>query len=70
MWIKSSNIILETMHKFDEDLVEDKVIKHLKIKEELSADKIALHFFSCDKTDDIAVEASSTCASKDKFHQK
>ena len=68
--IKSNNIILDTSRKSDEDLVEGNVIKDLKIKEELPAEKITLSLFLCDKTDEIAVEAAKACASKEKLHQK
>ena len=70
MCIESRNIILETSHQFDEELVEDKVIKDLKTKEDLSADKIILHFLLHNKNDEISVEATKTCVSKDKLKQK
>ena len=64
VWIKSRKIILETSRKFDEDLVEGKAIKDLKTKEDLSADKIILHFLLHNKNDEISVEATKTCLSK------
>ena len=55
---------LETSQKIDEDLVEYKVVNNLKTKEDLSPNKITLHFLPHDKTDEISVEATKTCLSK------
>ena len=46
------------------------MIKDLKTKADLYADKIALYLLSHDKTYEIAVGATKTRESKDKLHEK